>query len=387
MSFLSEYMTYVDTDHTDPLWKKWVALTCMSAAVGRKVWLTVGGRPAYANTYALLVGEPAAGKGVAMSGAQDLLPHIKDIHLSSDDTNVAVAVKQLAEASVSFSAPDGSHYLYNSLVVLCDEFGVFLPEYDRKMMNALQKLYDAKSYNKETLGRGEHKIENSYFVLLGACTPSYLQSTIPEEAWTQGFMSRTVPVYGRPMPPRPITEDRSDARVTKNACLIELRRCAKRHGRIRWHPSGITAFNEWILSGLKPAPTHPRLHAYNGRRNFTTLKLSLLLAIDRDAETIEACDVHDALAILFETEERIPEIFKQMKTGGDQQVMKELLHYMAQVYVKKGNKPLDRSMLVAFLANQVPAHAVDRMILVMEAAGAIKLVPGGYIPTRFAPGE
>ena len=78
------------------------------------------------------------------------------------------------------------------------------------------------------------------------------------------------------------------------------------------------AINDWARSGGQPAPDHPKLLSYNTRRLHHLLKLCMVAALACDSELIITVDHFvEALDWLVELETFMPDIFKSMRTGGD----------------------------------------------------------------------
>ena len=63
-------------------------------------------------------------------------------------------------------------------------------------MSILNHLYDCPPYKERKRGKGiEYELENAQLNLLAGTQPAYLNNLLPEGAWQQGFMSRTIIVY------------------------------------------------------------------------------------------------------------------------------------------------------------------------------------------------
>ena len=380
MSFLSEYQRYVEHVNTDPLWKTWCGISCLSAAVGRKVWISLEGRETFGNFFVLLVGTPGDGKDTAMNPTIDLLSHIPSVYFSSHDSNAAVLVQEASEAVVSWTNDRGLAQTYNTLFVCTPEFKTILPEYEAKLIAILTQLYDCKPYRKSTIGRGKEELGESYINILAATHPAYLQETIPESAWNEGFMSRMILVYGEGMPPRPLSQE--DPPVTsQNAVINKLKVCAARKGRVMFDKDALLFLNDWQHKKMPPRPTHPRLVFYNKRRMMHVLKLSLLLAVDREAKMIEEEDAAQAVALLTQTEDRLPKLFQAMKTSKDVQIMAEAVYFVREGDRNAG-KPVTQQSLTAFLLEKTEMKQIPTIINGMVQAGALKREGNGYVPGK-----
>lgn len=381
MSFINTYLTATAHDNTSPLYKQWCAIYAVAAAVQRKCWIMSLNEIIYGNLFMLLVGPSAAGKGVALGPLAVMLAKLPHQFIAPASCTTAGLADELEEAETSFISRTGRGFQYNALTVIAREFGVFLPAYDSAMMNTLQDLYDNKGYDERRRGKGKRlTVPNAMLNLIGGCTPAYLNNTLPEGAWEEGLMSRTICIYSGPMAAVEIVEELNTV-VDLAAAEAELFDIAERDGRLHWEPTALRFLNDWNLSGRKPEPSHPKLGTYNSRRLINTMKLSMLHCIARSGMKITVADVQASLDLLVETEARIPEIFKAMRSGGDQAAIRDLIHFMMTLQAKS-QKPVPKHTLIQFLHDKVPAHSIDRIIQVMEFGRFIQSVAGGaYIVT------
>lgn len=382
MTWLADYGAYVSGDNTSPLFKRWAGAFIVGAAIQRKCWIKSLGRVIYPNLYILLVGPSAAGKGVALGPIRSLLSELDHQHIAPASLTSAALADELEDASVTFIGPQAQPFNYNALTVISREFGVFLPAYDPVFMNVLTDVWDNEGYEERRRTRNKKiHMPKAMLNIIGGTTPAWLVNTLPDNAWEEGFMSRMIVVYAGAMPPVAITEELEE-RIAPAACAAGLRRIAERCGQVRFSAEALRYLNEWLLSGGQPAPTHPKLATYNQRRHYNLMKLALIHAVAAGHREIEKEDMSLALDMLLETESFMPDAFKAMRSGGDQQAMRELWDFMYVLY-GKNQKPIHRSKLFQFLTDKVPAHNVERVILIMEQAQLIKAAPGGcFIPVR-----
>jgi hypothetical protein len=382
-------MAFTANDNTPLLFRRWTAYWVVAAAVQRKCWFVSLNKVIYPNLYVILCGPSAAGKGVALDPAARLLAGLNKKgesilqHVAPASVTSASLADELEDAVITFIAKDGTPYQYNALSIISRELGVFLPAYDGTMINTLTDLYDNKGYDERRRGKGKRlTIENAMLNFVAGTTPAYLNNTLPEGAWEEGFMSRSVVVYGSAMPPAEIVEEFEADAMTEGQLLRGLRDIANRSGRVYWSVPGLQHFNRWYKSGMLPQPNHPKLLTYNSRRHFNAMKLALVNCIARGGQKMEEQDVDAALLLLQDTEALMPEAFKAMKTGGDQEAVREVYHYCFTQYMKK-KKGVPRYQLVALLQNLVPAYKVEQILTVMESARMIKPDgKGGYVPVR-----
>ena len=140
--------------------------------------------------------------------------------------------------------------------------------------------------------------------------------------------------------------------------------------------------HEWHMGRGEPRPTHPKLMHYNSRRTAHLLKLSQVASIAEDNKLVITLEhAKEALAWLLEAEEEMQSIFKTMASGGDSSIIEEAHHFLIQIYVRDGRKPVKPARLNAFLMARTDAYKVRSIVEVMERAGMMRVGPNqGYIP-------
>jgi hypothetical protein len=152
----------------------------------------------------------------------------------------------------------------------------------------------------------------------------------------------------------------------------DLKQIAGLYGEIKFTREAAEAIEAWHMGGNQPEPDHPKLVNYNTRRTIHVLKLCLIFSVSRSNDfRVELEDYQRALDALHEMEEFIPDIFKAMNTGGDNQAIEDAWHFIFKLGIKaKG--PVPESYLVQFLSERVPAHAVDTVIRIMVKQKLLK---------------
>ena len=380
--FLDTFYTYGMILEPPSLFAKWAAVSALASIVQRRQWYQFRGLRSYFNLYIILCGPPTAGKGLAMRPIRTVLDELAaypstHTFIAPDSITAAALADELKDCYSTVMQPAGDVIEQYPLTILCSELGNFLPEYDKTMLNRLIKLWDGEGYEERRRGAGKKlSIPTAHLNFIAGTTPAFLSSTLPDGAWEEGFMSRTVIVYHGDESRNEFFEEASDDNKAAREEVVEIARAiSDRTGRVRWSEEAIKLINAWLKGGCKPVPTHPKLHYYNGRRPTNLLKLCGLSAISRGSQVVEEEDFRRMMDLLVETESHLADVFKAMRTGGDQQVMKEAWHFLYELKAKQPMKPIHKSVLFRFLQERVPAHNVERIISIMQQAGLLKMGP------------
>jgi hypothetical protein len=389
-NWIDSYLEYTEILPSPPLFRKWVAIFFLAAAMERKIWVRTMGSALYPNLYVLLVGPPGIGKGQSIYPGEGLLREVPDLVVGPSDVTAASLIDALNEAVRRVILKGDPPYLeFNSLTVVSREFGVLIPGWENSLMNNLTDIYDGFTVDQKRRGKDVRiKIAAPQINLLGACTPGYLSQTMPAGAWDQGFISRTILIYsGERVQRDPFAEYALDGLTERLRAdlLHDLKNVSVEVGQMSFTRPAVNAIQHWIKSGNAPEPTHTKLQFYNSRRLAHLLKLCMISSMSKSSDKVIGIEHYtQALNWLVEAETYMPDIFKSMISGGDSSAMEETFSYAWALYAKE-NKPIEEHRIVHFLRDRVPAHSVMTVLAVMVKANMFEIAIGsngfqGYKP-------
>ena len=357
--------------------RRWAGISCLAGALERKVWVHTAGSEFFPNLYVILISPPGVGKSKIMNEVRRLWAGLDDHKLAAPNVSKASLVDELNDALRTLVHPGKNPPTveFHSLKVLASELGVFLPEFANDFMNTLTDLYDGYPYReRKRMKNLIVDIQKPQINFLSGTTPSYLTALLPEGAWDQGFLSRTMMVYsGERRLTSLFAHEDTDPELFKSLDR-DLQQIANLYGELRFTPEAAEFIDEWHLGGQDPQPNHPKLQHYLTRRTGHLLKLSQVACVNLGNDlTIDVTHIQRAMDWLFDMESAIPEIFKAMSSGGDSKVMDECWHMLFQ-FRARYNRGAPQALVVEFLTRRTPSHNVERLIDLMEKAGLIRAV-------------
>lgn len=372
-----------------PQFRQWSAIATVAGALERHVWCRVFNMNIYPNMYTFLVAPPGVGKTVATNLAESFWRLDRTRHVAPKSVTRASFGDALADAKKSRITPlfNPPVQEYNSLLVHAGELGVFVPGWDSEFMSLLTDVWDGRMYEETRRGNKLHiRVEKPTLNILASTTPSYLMETLPEGAWDQGFLSRTLLIYSEePTAKDPFGSSGFDYDdISRTKLAGDLRRISNLFGPYKFDKEAEGVIRNWHMSGGHPAPEHPKLLNYNTRRTAHLLKLCMVSAASRGDElVITLPHVDRAMRWLTQAEARMPDIFKAMAGGGDSKVMEDAWYFLYNQYIQD-KQPIPQGRLVAFLSQRAPSHAVLKIMELMLQQGIVKAVPMpgylGFIP-------
>lgn len=374
-SFIDGFLHYTEGRGSPAIYRKWTAIFLVSAALERKGWITTAKGVLYANQYIFLIGPAGVGKSLCTALSYDLLSEIR-----TPETPIHIAPTSVTKASLADAINKAERRIvklnetppitaFNSLQVIANELGVFLPAWDGDFMSTLTDLWDNGRYHEtRRTSKIEINIPKAQLNILSATTPAYLNSLLPEGAWEFGFMSRVLNIYSGETEYTDIFAELDHDGAAYRNLAADLADIYSIWGEFTFDDDVKKAINVWARQGFPPRPDHPKLTHYVTRRMAHLLKLCIVAsAASSSDKQITLEHYAEALDWLTEAEHYMPDIFKALKVGGDARAIEECWHFAYQ-YFMKHKAPIPEHLIVTYLGERVPAHSVDRILDVMVRA-------------------
>ena len=363
-SWIDAFVSHTDNLESAPLFRKWAAITTISATLEQKVWVTTGS-PLYPNLYVFLVGPAGIGKSRVISASTGFISELPELHLGPTSPTMASLVDHLVEAKRTIiNLPDPA-YEYNSMYLVADELSAFMHEFDPGLVGGLTTFFDVVPYSQSRRTKDVRiKMQRPQLNILSGATPSNLMKLIPDYAWEQGFTSRFIMVYADEKPT--IDVFNTPNKPKPEEMIHDLKLISTLQGQMGWTDDFAKAMHQWKLLGFIPSPQHPKLQSYCARRFSHLIKLSMVACVDRGNELVlRVEDFNRAMGWLLEAEATMPEIFRVGLTSSDAKVMEEIAHFVR----RRGET--SEHLIVGFARERVPAYAVKSVIDVMVNSGMI----------------
>lgn len=388
--WITAFIEHTSNLPSPELFRKWSAISCIAGALERRVWVNAMGGALYPGMYVILVAPPGVGKTVVTSVVDKYLRELPEQFVAASSVTKASLIDDLKDAERTIIRPQEtpSTVTFNSLKVVANELGVLIPSYENDFMNVLTDVYDGHGYSERRRSRETNfTLKAPQINLLAATTPAYLNNMLPEGAWDQGFLSRTMLVYsGERVLISPFGSTTTKAKQTK-IMQTDLKEIGRMYGEIKFAKDAAEALVAWHMAGGEPAPDHPKLHNYLTRRTAHLLKLCMIATVSAGEDYVISLEHYQtAMDWLIELEHYIPDIFKSMQSGGDSKAIEDTWYFVMKLY-SASNKPIEERKLVQFLQQRVPAHSIDYIIGIMVKAGMLKPKEVAKIGTCYIPAK
>lgn len=376
--FVGSFLAYSEIYNTTPLYAKAGALWMLGTAVLRAVGMRARGNTLYPNLFIEMVGGPGTGKSQSVNAVRSIFSPA--VQLSTIPASVTRAGMEdyMQNNLVKGKTPDGALLLSNTCIGLSEEMQGILPDQDLGHLTLYNILYDLPSVHKAvTRTHGEVRLEAPYCSILTGAQPAFLATTMPEQAWGMGFMSRSIMVFDTPRERKSMFELRDVDQKLKANLIHDLRQIKELSGYMEWNAEAQSLYHEWwVVNGGIPIPTAKRLAmGYNSRRELHMAKLAMIYSLARTNDLVVTIqDVGNAIETLLLFEAKMKHIFNEMASTGSMVALQDVLDKI-RVDTAEG-RDTEEATIITLLMQRFPATQVHSLIENMLNSRAI-IMSGG----------
>lgn len=364
--------------NTPEIFLEWGGVWQLTTAVGRQVGTRLRGQILTPNMFIALLAGPGAGKSQAVSAMRQIILPACNISLIPASVTRAGLQDYMQENVQKRTAPDGSLMLSNECIALSEEMQGILPEHDIGHLTLYNELYDVRSvYKARTRSSGEINLQSPYCSIITGAQPAFLATTLPEQAWGMGFMSRLIMVFGSATQRTSAFEHEELNRKLQSKLITDLRDISKLYGYFKWDKGAKALYQTWwVEKGGPPIPGAKRLGmGYNSRRDLHFFKLAMAFSLSRGSDLIVSPeDAQRAISLLLRTEDRMKHIFNEMSSAGATMALADVLETVKGEALE--GRAIEESRIIHMLLQRFPSTQVHSLVENMIATEMLKQVGG-----------
>jgi hypothetical protein len=372
-NFIEGFCAYSETYNTTPLYARAAALWMVGTAVRRAVGMRARGNSLHPNLFIELVGGPGTGKSQSVNAVRSIFLPATNRNLIPASVTRAGMEDYMSGNLQQGKTPDGALLLSNECIGLSEEMQGILPDQDLGHLTLYNILYDLPSIHKAvTRTHGEIRLEAPYCSILTGAQPAFLATTMPEQAWGMGFMSRSIMVFDTPRERRSMFELRDVNHKLKADLIHDLSVISELYGWMEWSKDAIGLYQEWwVKEGGKPVPTQKRLGmGYNSRRELHMAKLAMIHSLARDDKLyVELEDVAAGIRDLLHFEAQMKHIFIEMAATGSMVALSDVIDKIRTD--SADGKLTEEATVIEMLMQRFPSTQVHSLIENLISSKAI----------------
>lgn len=363
--WLGAYLEYVENTEPPELYKVWVGVSTICACLQRKCKLPWGDPDLYPNMYIVLVGPSGCRKGTAMYPASDFLTRL-GVKKASEAITREALIRELAESS-TLDVSDENMISHCSLTVFSEELTVFLGQNNWQLISDLNNWYDCRpSWIYRTKNQGTDEILGVWVNLLGATTPEFLQSALPQDAIGGGLASRIVFVFGDKKShicPAPFKTERDEK--LKGMLAHDLEAINTLKGNFTFTEGYFKMWEDWYTKHSTTPPfTDENFLGYNERRPTHLRKLTMVMCASRGSDMC-LCeeDFARSVRLLEETEKYMPFVFGGRGRAKLSVILEKIIQMLALQKTVTGTQIMQR------FYKDITVDEMQQLIMSIEKAG------------------
>ena len=392
---------------------QWSALSAVAGALGRRVWYPMANYDIRANLFVVLIAPPGRNKSVSL-----ILPFTKvfsklttPVGTTEDDQNfnsgldqyglrnyplysvqdritpekLAVDMTRITRLDLRLSSPIMEEFYDSSVTLITSEFGTFMGRHERYLQMFMTDMWDSKAeYSHKTKTSGEYLIKGPCLNWLACATPEQFVDNLPEDARSQGLLSRILPIYydGDRIPQSLIQERVSDNTVDN--LRDDLADIAKMYGPMTFDKDAFKIVDEDIKAGIPPEPTDNHLSEYVQRRVSHFIKIAIAVSASRrSTRKIMLEDWEFTKEIMFAAEKQMPKALEGFGMGRTGRIAHDMVTWLHGTLFNNGRSHMLMKLFKRELLRKVPNPGeLEQTIKAMEDSGYIKVEGNVVFPCR-----
>lgn len=343
------------------LFSLWVAISTVSACMGRDCFVDLGHFVVYPNMYIVLVaGSAKCRKSTSIGSGRKFMERVKPkIKMLSQKMTPEALIGALS----GMTAEDTSTIINEAEgILVVDELATLIDRnaFKSGMIPVLTKLYDCEDFPYETRGRGVEDITNPCLSILGGSTADWIKESIPPAAIGGGFTSRVVFVFKDTFE-KLVAWPQMSPEIKKlgDKIVHDLGEVAKIRGNFTVTDSARKFYEEEYIRFMHNSVLFEdmNLAGYAGRRHITLLKVSMVMSAEcRDTRVINETDMKMATEAMKTAEVHMPKVLQAIRAEFVGDVSEEVLNFIMT------KKVVDRSALVKKMAYKLTAQQLNVII-------------------------
>jgi len=392
---------------------QWSALSAVAGAMGRRVWYPMANYDIRSNNFIVLIAPPGRNKSVSL-----ILPFTKvfsklttPIGTTEDDQNfnsgldqyglrnyplyvvqdritpekLAVDMTKITRLDLRLSSPVMDEFYDSSVTLVTSEFGTFMGRHERYLQMFMTDMWDSKAeYSHKTKTSGEYLIKGPCLNWLACATPEQFVDNLPEDARSQGLLSRMLPIYydGERIPQSLVQERVSDNTVDN--LREDLADIAKMYGPMTFDKDAFKIVDEDIKAGIPPEPTDNHLSEYVQRRVSHFIKIAIAVSASRrSTRKIMLEDWEFTKEIMFAAEKQMPKALEGFGMGRTGRIAHDMVTWLHGTLFNNGRSHMLMKLFKRELLRKVPNPGeLEQTIKAMEDSGYIKVEGNVVFPCR-----
>lgn len=358
-NWLKYYLEYTSGQEAPEIFHLWSGISAIGASTRRNVYMYKRYYKMYPNLFVVLIATSAdCKKSTAIDLIKDFYREKKmqRIRQIEDKMSTEGLLQKMATGMDADAMAEDNNIKHDgSIYIMADEMAVMLSNvsYVSGLVEVLTSAYQCRPSFSHTLRRNSITIHNPCLNLLGASTPEWLATGMPEYSKSGGFLGRFIFVVAhKPKRKIPFPEDEGDEDEhieLREKLIHDLWIISRLKGRFAWGNSEAKGMYGSWYEEYTPGED-PRLKEYYARKKDTVLKLAMILSMSTsNSLVIGTQHIIAAFKAIDNVEGDMVDAFMFLGSTAESQLGRVVLTTLSNV----GAKGMSRSTLLRAVSHRV----------------------------------
>lgn len=392
--FLDAYMDYAFDKFCPHTYHQWTALSLISGALERKVWINEGKITHYPNTFILLVGAPGVGKSTAITRGAAIIEKLKE-----ENHRFKIFSGLMTQAGLCTEMNVLNSFEYNRVPIRYSSGYYYASEAsDSGLQNlsgdfnaTVTAMYDCADNYRKRLKAEDYNIPNPSLSLIAGSTFDFLKTLVNQNSVMGGLASRFVYVVSKErklQSPLWGTETLKEDEITKKKLAEDLIKINQMVGPFTMQPVVLDIYNGWweTFAESYAKLNSEKIQSISTRKPTLLKKVCMLLsASERDDRVITETHITKAIGYVERvTNDNAFIISSAMMAGKTTQDATS--QFILNTIGKKGDQIHTQELKRKFVSFGGDLVKYNPTLQMMWGAGMIEM-PGDYVKLLVEPSE
>jgi len=317
--WITSYLEYTNISESPISYHTWASISCIAAALQRKVYMEWGLSTIHPNNYIVLVGPSGrARKAEPLEIAQWMVNELNLSTVGEDNTAESI-IRDIKLSETSYiDGTTGNHRMQSAVTCFVEELAVFTGYQNQTLLAYLTSWYDSRYiWTRRTKHQGVDKITGMCFNMLASTAPSWLPHILTKESVGGGFTSRCIFIVEERKGKTVINPNiiRPDLKL-RDALVHDLEIIQIMSGEYKYSDGAQQLADNWYAEQEKQIGAGKyivgdgTLDGYVSRRPTHIKKIGMAISSSRSSDLIVTEeDFNRALELLLKAEINMPLVF------------------------------------------------------------------------------
>lgn len=344
----------------------WASLSCIGALLRDNVYLSFGPGKLYANTYVLLLADPAGHrKSVPLNIVGDIIDRVKNTKVIRGRTTLAGILEKLSNPQTNRDS--GHQVTGGSCILLAEELASFFVQ-DQEFIPRITDLYDARPEWIDNLRGGSSHIKNLCLSMLAASNEEFLKRVYTKDAVFGGLLRRTF--FVRPTGRKPPNSlfGQNGHNYDKSKLVDLANEISKLKGPVKPTDEAKLYYDSWYQVLYESYGKNGDKSGIVESLHVNVLKIALIIAVGRRQELIiTKNDLDEATDKCIEI---IPNYTTYSMSSGSNDTNKVGQYFLPEIWESE-NHEISRKLFLRKYFHEIDSDTLDNFITTVREAGII----------------